>query len=96
MSRGKPKSQTRHGRIRLAERLHITGKHAIRNFAYNASTNGVSWANMKDSPLKDYVRSKSKRHRVKLYHNHIVVMFKNSNRIITVYDIPKELEQYLV
>lgn len=95
MSRGKPHKNTKHGIQRLYERIGITNKGDANSFAFNASSKGKNWDQLPDSPLKNYVKRKSRRHRVKLYKNYIVVLFKTSNRIITAYEIPEELKPYV-
>lgn len=96
MSRSRVKNQTRHGLVRMEERLGITDKKYATKLIRDASKNGLSIADFPEGQFKEYLKSKDLGKRIKIHGGNVYIFNKNSDKVITVYPIPDEYKEEYV
>lgn len=80
-----------HSKIRLRERTNLNHKERRKIFK-EALQNGLSPDKVKDKKTRDYMNSKNRHCKVKLYKGYIFLYSKNSHQLYTMYELP-ELEE---
>ena len=95
MSRKKAKNQTDHAMRRLEERSEIgSSKRSLEGFLKNASKSGLSLMDFESEPdLFDFILSKQRGKRVKVWKGFVVILCKTSDRAITAYKLPEEFRE---
>lgn len=89
MSRTKAKN-SEHSLLRAKERTDLS-KSQIKQMIKEAQTAGIAYANLKEGPIRDFVKSKGTMKRVKVYKNHVFVFAKTSTACITMYPLDESL-----
>ena len=79
-----------HSFIRAKERTPLL-KREIERLIWEAQRAGKSYMTLKDGPIKDFLESKSKTKRVKLYKNYVFVFARTSTACITMYPLREDL-----
>jgi len=82
-----------HSKIRMKERTNYNHKERLRLFAdalkLGKSPNDIN--EKKNKELKKFLSSR-KNCKVKLYKNYVFIYSKNGQRLYTMYELPKELQ----
>lgn len=91
MSRNKVKN-TKHSIIRARERTDLNKKQ-IKNLIKEAQTAGIAAGNMRDGPIKTYLKSTGNHKRIKIYKDYVFVFNKTSTSCITLYPLKTELKE---
>lgn len=86
MSRTKVKN-THHAIVRAHQRTNLSKKQTL-NMIKEAQRSGLCEGNLPHGPIRNYLRSKGKRKRIKLYKDYIFVFNKTSTSCITLYRLP--------
>ena len=89
----KRKNPTKHSLSRMKTRAGICQESVAIRTMQNASRKGLCIADFPDCKLKDYLKTKDKGKRVKVYKGYIYIFNKTSDRAITLYKIPDEYKE---
>lgn len=77
---------SKHSKTRIIERTTVRNNKVA--FFRNALLKGKSPGEMKDGKVKNFLLSKTKNCKVKLYKNYVFVYSKNSKQLYTLYKLP--------
>lgn len=89
------KKQTVHGVKRLRSRVGIKNKKIALRVIIEASKSGKDISFFAPGELYNYLKSKDRGKRIRVYNGVVYIFNKTSDRLITAYPIPEELmEEY--
>ena len=78
---------SKHSKIRMRERTEFN--HNERKMLFrNALSNGKSAGQIKDINIRNFLYSKEKRCKAKLYKNYVFIYSKNGKQLYTMYKLP--------
>lgn len=81
---------TNHSKKRMRERTDFNHKERQQLFRY-ALKNGLSPDKVKDEKIRNFMNSKNRRCKVKLYNGYLFLYSKNSHLLYTMYKLPSHL-----
>lgn len=81
---------SKHSKIRLRERTNFNHKERQLIFK-NALKNGLSPEKVKNQKLKNFMNSKNRRCKIKLYKGYLFLYGRNSHILYTMYKVPEHL-----
>lgn len=93
MGLARKQKQTRHGIIRMAERMGVNSQKQATEIIRKASKIGLDICDFPLGAFRDYLYSKKHNKRVKVYLGFVFIFNKTSDRVITLYKIPTEYKE---